>query len=150
MTDTKPSDVDGLVERLRKGDDLLDRMEAATTLAAQQARIEALERALRNLENANDRACGARPQKVYDAMIAAGMSDVLTELDEARRDARAIELEPRAIVAAEYRLMCSPHEWTDEDSAAMARYVFAAKDALELQRKDILALMELLAKAKSQ
>jgi hypothetical protein len=63
--------------------------------------------------------------------------------------ARAVELEPRALVAAEYRLMCSPHEWTDEDSEAMARYVFAAKTALELQRKDILSLMELLVKAKN-
>lgn len=45
--------------------------------------------ALRNLENANDRACGARPQKVYDAMIAAGMTDALIELDDARREARA-------------------------------------------------------------
>lgn len=44
---------------------------------------------LRNLENANDRACGARPQKVYDAMIAAGMTDALIELDDARREARA-------------------------------------------------------------
>ena len=44
--------------------------------------------ALRNLENANDRACGARPQKVYDAMIAAGMTDALIELDDARREAR--------------------------------------------------------------
>ena len=44
---------------------------------------------LRNLELANDNLCGARTQKVYDAMIAAGMSDRMTELDEARRNARA-------------------------------------------------------------
>lgn len=46
--------------------------------------------ALRALELANDRVCGARPQRVYDAMIAAGMSDALLALDEARLAARAI------------------------------------------------------------
>ena len=56
---------------------------------SQRAREARLVGALRNLENANDRACGARPQKVYDAMIAAGMTDALIELDDARREARA-------------------------------------------------------------
>lgn len=37
-----------------------------------------------------------------------------------------VALEGRAVVAAEYRICCSPHEWTDEDSLAMARYVLAA------------------------
>lgn len=37
----------------------------------------------------------------------------------------AAELRERAEVAAAYRLMCSPHEWTDADSLAMARYVAA-------------------------
>ena len=66
--------------------------EQAAALAIQAAFAEREARlvgALRNLENANDRACGARPQKVYDAMIAAGMTDALTELDDARREARA-------------------------------------------------------------
>ena len=64
----------------------------AIALAIQAAFAEREARlvgALRNLENANDRVCGARPQKVYDAMIAAGMTDALTELDDARREARA-------------------------------------------------------------
>jgi hypothetical protein len=51
--------------------------------------VAVLAKALRDLELANDNLCGARPQKVYDAMIAAGMSDRMTELDEARRNARA-------------------------------------------------------------
>lgn len=38
---------------------------------------------------------------------------------------RADQLKDRAIVAAEYRLHCSPHEWTDDDSEAMARYIIA-------------------------
>lgn len=51
-------------------------------------REAALEDALRKLEQANDAACGARPQHVYLAMVDAGMSDCLLELDEARREAR--------------------------------------------------------------
>ena len=69
-----------------------DRADRAAALAIQAAFAEREARlvgALRNLENANDRACGARPQKVYDAMIAAGMTDALIELDDARREARA-------------------------------------------------------------
>lgn len=62
---------------------------APTIQAAFAEREARLVGALRNLENANDRACGARPQKVYDAMIAAGMTDALIELDDARREARA-------------------------------------------------------------
>ena len=38
---------------------------------------------------------------------------------------QAAKLKDRAIVAAEYRLHCSPHEWTDADSEAMARYIIA-------------------------
>jgi hypothetical protein len=41
------------------------------------------------------------------------------------RDSPADKLKDRAIVAAEYRLHCSPHEWTDDDSEAMARYILA-------------------------
>lgn len=52
------------------------------------AENELLFKALGQLELANDNVCGARPQKVYDAMISAGMSDRMTELDEARRIAR--------------------------------------------------------------
>ena len=69
---------------------LLTGLEAIALIQAAFAEREArLVGALRNLENANDRACGARPQKVYDAMIAAGMTDALIELDDARREARA-------------------------------------------------------------
>lgn len=57
--------------------------------AASAVEVERLKELLRRLENANDRVCGARPQAVYTAMINAGMGDALTELDEARRDARA-------------------------------------------------------------
>lgn len=53
------------------------------------AENEQLFEALRLLELANDNVCGVRPQKVYDAMISAGMSDRMTELDEARRIARS-------------------------------------------------------------
>lgn len=52
-------------------------------------RIKALEDALRKLELANDRVCGARSQRVYNLMIASGMSDALLELDCARAEARA-------------------------------------------------------------
>ena len=52
-------------------------------------RIKALEDALRKLELANDRVCGARPQRVYNLMIAGGMADALRELDCARAEARA-------------------------------------------------------------
>ena len=64
--------------------------------------------------------------------------------------ARAVEFEPRAIVAAEYRLCCSPHEWTDEDSLAMAQFTFAARDAMLEMRKDADALMRLLAHERSK
>ena len=53
-------------------------------------RIKALEEALRALELANDRLCGARPQQVYDLMIASGMADVMLELDRARATAIAL------------------------------------------------------------
>ena len=33
------------------------------------------------------------------------------------------KLRNRAVVAADYRLNCSPHEWTDEDSLAMAKFI---------------------------
>lgn len=63
--------------------------------------------------------------------------------------ARAAELEARAVVAAEYRLCCSPHEWTDEDSEAMAKYVIAARGALAQERRDSEALCMLLARARA-
>ena len=62
--------------------------------------------------------------------------------------AKAYDLEPRAIVAAEYRLNSSPHEWTDEDSLAMARFAVAASNAMAEYRKDIDALLVLLAQSK--
>ena len=43
----------------------------------------------------------------------------------------AAPLRDRAVVAAMYRLNCSPHEWTRADSEAVARYVMAASWALE-------------------
>jgi len=46
------------------------------------------------------------------------------QYDDAVR-ADMADLKGRAIVAAEYRLHCSPHEWTDDDSEAMARYIIA-------------------------
>ena len=62
---------------------------AETALAALTAREGELVGALRGLGPAHHNLCGARPQKIYDAMIAAGMSDRLTELDAARHEARA-------------------------------------------------------------
>ena len=75
-----------------KGFHLVNGEEAAALRDLLNTRTDSHHRlveALRALELANDRVCGARPQRVYDAMIAAGMSDALLALDEARRDARA-------------------------------------------------------------
>lgn len=64
--------------------------QAADTIEAQARRIEALEGALRGLEQANDTVAAGRTQAVYLAMIDSGQSDALAELDFARRDARAL------------------------------------------------------------
>ena len=55
-------------------------------------KVKALESALRKLETANEALCGARPQRIYNAMICAGMSASMIELDEARREARDLLL----------------------------------------------------------
>ena len=55
---------------------------------ATPAQSDKIAEAARELELANDALCGARPQKIYDAMIAAGMADYMTRLDDARRGVR--------------------------------------------------------------
>jgi hypothetical protein len=51
--------------------------------------------------------------------------------DLMQRVEEAAPLRDRAAAAALYRLNCSPHEWTDAESDAIARYVTAASWALE-------------------
>lgn len=58
--------------------------------AATPAQSDKIAEAARELELANDALCGARPQKVYDEMIAAGMADYMTRLDDARREVRDV------------------------------------------------------------
>ena len=58
------------------------------------------------------------------------ISDVVTA-DIMQRVEEAAPFRDRAVAAALYRLNCSPHEWTDADSEAMARYVMAASWAME-------------------
>lgn len=54
-------------------------------------RIQELEKGLRELEDANEAVATARTQKVYLAMIDAGMDqDTLLRLDRARSAARAL------------------------------------------------------------
>ena len=51
--------------------------------------------------------------------------------------ADAATLRDRAVTGAAYRLNGSPHEWTDEDGEAMARYVIAASFALDMMGRRI-------------
>lgn len=66
---------------------------AAPYLAADnialQAEVERLRKALSRLEDANDAVAGQRTREMYLAMIEAGQDDILDDLDEARRNARA-------------------------------------------------------------
>lgn len=64
--------------------------QAADIIEAQARRIEALEGALRKLEEANDKMAAGRSRAAYFAMIDAGQLDALADLDGARWDARAL------------------------------------------------------------
>ena len=58
--------------------------------------------------------------------------------------AKALRLQDRATVAAAYRLNCSPHEWTEVDSLAMAQFVVPASIALEALAEQVRVLREAL------
>ncbi len=60
----------------------------ARALLALSAEVERLKDALKEMEEANQALCAARPQAVYDALIRAGQADLLGALDSARKKAR--------------------------------------------------------------
>lgn len=64
-------------------------------------------------------------ENIAFAVLDAWMRAVRQEISSPAGQQSTEHLRNRAIVAAEYRLHCSPHEWTDEDSEAMARYIIA-------------------------
>lgn len=67
---------------------------AAFTADTDRTRLRA---ALEALETANEVLAAGRSQTVYDAMLAAGQGDALANLDDARRNARALLAETAAV-----------------------------------------------------
>jgi len=68
----------------------LNAVRASDRVAALEAALKACDSALGEIETANDALCAERSTEVYNLMIDGGQSNLLMNLDDARRNARAV------------------------------------------------------------